>query len=329
MMRRSSKIRFVVVAALAGFLLSSASTARDAGTTRWVTLGTLGGPIPAKDRAQPANVLIVNGKYYLVDAGNGVATQLVRAGIDCREIGTIFISHNHNDHNADMGTLMGIEWTAGRFEPINLYGPTGTQAAIKGFLQFYTANAEIRSSDQSMPIPPEKVFLAHDIAGPGVIFKDANIKVTAAENTHFHFRPGSPAEAKHKSYAFRFETPDRVIVYTGDTGPADNPIDLAKGADTLISEVINIAAMQKALAGQKGWQAAPAALKETLMHHLEQDHLSPEDVGRLAARAGVKEVVLTHLVPAVPDKDLQRVFVDGVKRFYFGKVVVASDLATF
>jgi ribonuclease BN (tRNA processing enzyme) len=65
------------------------------------------------------------------------------------------------------------------------------------------------------------------------------------------------------------------------------------------------------------------------MRHLEQDHLSPEDVGRIAARAGVKEVVLTHLVPAVPDKDLQRVFVDGVKKFYSGKVVVASDLATF
>jgi ribonuclease BN (tRNA processing enzyme) len=329
-MPRSSKIRLVAITGLvsligAPFTLAAGNPAG----THWITLGTMGGPIPSKDRAQPANLLIVNGRDYLVDAGNGVATGLARVGVDCRDIGTVFISHNHNDHNADMGTLMGIAWTEGRSQPIDLYGPPGIEAAIQGFLRFFAANAEIRASDQSMPVPPEKVFLAHDIAAPGVIFKDANIKVTAAENTHFHFRPGSPAEGKHKSYAFRFDTPDRAIVYTGDTGPSEPLIELAKGAGTLISEVINIEAMEKGLASQKGWQTASAALKTTLMRHLRQDHLSPEEVGRIAARAGVKEVVLTHLVPAVPDGDLERVFINGVKKFYSGKVVVANDLMTF
>ena len=322
-----------VITALA-LLLTPASKARQrpataAVATRWVTLGTLGGPVPMKARAQPANVLVVRGKYYVVDAGNGVAGQLVRAGINCRDIGTIFISHNHNDHNADMGTLMGIEWTEGRSDPINLYGPPGTEAAIKGFLQFFAANAEIRASEQSMPTAPEKVFLAHDITQPGLIFQDANIRVTAVENTHFHFRPGSPAEGKQKSYAFRFATPDKIIVYTGDTGPSEHVTELATGADLLISEVINVAAEKEMLAGQKGWQLAPAALKESLMRHFQQDHLSPEEVGKMAARARVKEVVLTHLVPPVPESELQRVYVDGVKKFYSGKVAVASDLMTF
>jgi ribonuclease BN (tRNA processing enzyme) len=120
-----------------------------------------------------------------------------------------------------------------------------------------------------------------------------------------------------------------VIVYTGDTGPSEQLTELASGAGTLITEVINLPAMQELLAGQKAWQSAPAAIETTLMRHLEQDHLNSQEIGRMAARAGVKEVILTHLVPGVPDQDLQHVFIDGVKKFYSGKVTVARDLMTF
>ena len=93
-----------LVSLLAGHAQSPTDAQLAAGT-QWVTLGTLGGPVPDRHRAQPANLLVVNGASYLVDAGNGVAAQLAKAGVGPGAIATMFISHNHNDHNADMGTL--------------------------------------------------------------------------------------------------------------------------------------------------------------------------------------------------------------------------------
>src|SRR5437764_1421845 len=89
---------------------------------------------------------------------------------------------------------------------------------------------------QGGPRPsPERVFVAHDIPGPGLVYKDANIKVTAAENCHFHFPKGSPGYGWQQSFAFRFQTPDRVIVFSGDTGACgDAIVNLAKGADILV-----------------------------------------------------------------------------------------------
>jgi ribonuclease BN (tRNA processing enzyme) len=303
--------------------------AATSAVTQWTTLGTLAGPAPSKDRSQIANALKVNGTLYLVDAGNGVAGQMAKAGLLAKDVGTIFISHNHNDHNADMGTIMGVAWTSGRIDPITVYGPAGTKKAIDGFLQFYSANAEIRASEQTMLKMPEALFLAKDIAGPGLVFQDANIKVYAAENTHFHFRPNTSAENKQKSYAFRFETPDKVIVYTGDTGPSEAVTELARGADILISEVMNLPVLEKVLANTKMWQTTPPAMRESLLRHFREDHISPEEVGKMATRAGVKKVVLTHILPTVPEKDLQQTFIDGVKKTYSGPVVVADDLMSF
>ncbi len=102
--------------------------------TRVITLGTQGGPMPTIDRSQPANALLVDDRVYLIDAGNGVARQLVKAGIDHRRVGQIFITHNHDDHNSDWGTLMGYQWATGRRQPTTVYGPAGTEDMLKGFL---------------------------------------------------------------------------------------------------------------------------------------------------------------------------------------------------
>jgi ribonuclease BN (tRNA processing enzyme) len=299
------------------------------GATEWITLGTAAGPLPNKDRAQPANVLRVDDTLYLVDAGNGVAAQLAKAGLEAKDIGTIFISHNHNDHNADMGTIMGVAWTSGRNAPTTVYGPPGTKKAIGGFLQFYSVNADIRASEQTMLTTPEQLFLAKDIAGPGTVYQDARLTVTAVENTHFHFRPGSRAEGRDVSYSFRFETRDRVIVYTGDTGPSESVTRLASGADLLVSEVVNLEALEAALSHAKAWAATPAETRTSLLRHFREDHITPEELGKMAAQAGVKKVVLTHLLPAVPGQNVEQAFVARVRKHYSGPVVVAEDLMAF
>ena len=93
-------------------------------------------------------------------------------------------------------------------------------------------------SDGTRTVPAAKVFFGYD-TGDGTIYQDANVKVIAAENSHFHFAPGSPGYGKYKSYSYRFETPDRVVVFSGDTGPSTALTELAKGADLLVTEVTN------------------------------------------------------------------------------------------
>ena len=194
--------------------------------TRLITLGTAGGPLPRADRAQSSNALIVNGTPYLIDAGDGVTRRLVQAGIDFRKIDHIFITHNHNDHMAGLATLLDSEWQYSHRAPIHVYGPPGTEAVVKGAIQYFSSDAEIRSIEGKNSAPLSEVFVGHDLE-PGPIYQDANIKVIAVENTHYHFPPNSLPYGKHRSYSYRFETPDRVFVFSGDTGASQALADLS------------------------------------------------------------------------------------------------------
>jgi ribonuclease BN (tRNA processing enzyme) len=104
--------------------------------TRLITLGTASGPFPRAGRAQASNLLTVNGAHYVVDAGDGVARRLAKARINVRDVGTVFITHHHDDHTAGLGTLMSVAWNAQRTQPINVYGPPGTEALVKAAVQF-------------------------------------------------------------------------------------------------------------------------------------------------------------------------------------------------
>ena len=128
---------------------------------------------------------------------------------------------------------MSLSWDRQRTQPINVYGPPRTEELVKAAVHYYGISAEIRIADGGRSKPIAQVFHGHD-RGAGAFYQDANIKVTAIENTHFSFHKGEAA-GKHKSYAYRFETPDRVIVFTGDTGASDAVTELAKDADLLVS----------------------------------------------------------------------------------------------
>jgi ribonuclease BN (tRNA processing enzyme) len=161
------------------------------------------------------------------------------------------------------------------------------------------------------------------------VYQDANIKVTAAENTHYHLSPANPGYAKHKSYAYRFETADKVVVFTGDTGPSPAVERLAEGADMLVSEVLvtdDLVAVWK-----KGgtWEQMSRERQLGVVKHLTEEHLAPEEVGKLASRAHVKRVVLTHLILSGNDDADMHHYIDSVKKFYSGPVEVAKDLKQF
>src|SRR5262249_39964836 len=183
------------------------ATRAEAGTTL-ITLGTAGGPMPRADRAQSSNLLVVNGTLYLIDAGDGVTRRIVQAGYDFRKVGKIFITHAHSDHDNGLATLLNSEWEYQRATPIDIYGG-GLEPLVKGAIAYLQPNADNRWSEGKKRSMAD-TFQAHDIA-PGVIYQDANVKVSAVENTHFHFQQGDPAFGKYRAYSFRFETPDKVV----------------------------------------------------------------------------------------------------------------------
>lgn len=290
--------------------------------TRIVTLGTVGGPLLSLERGQPANAVVVKDRIYLVDAGNGIGRQLLAAGLDVRNIDNIFITHNHDDHNADWGTIMGLAWSTGRRADIHVWGPGGTESMLQGYLQYFAPNARIRMADSKGLRKPEEMFRAHDIQGSGLVYKDALVTVTAQENCHFHPDPAGGARGEDKSYAYRFQTPDKVVVFSGDTGKCEPMTEFARGADILVHEVVDLPSIEKKLR-----QELPSLLAQGLYQHMIQDHTTAEDVGRLAQAAGVKEVVLTHLIPGRGEPD--SLFIDSARKFYQGPVRVARDSMSY
>ena len=302
----------------------TASPASKTGT-RLITLGTVAGPIPRANRAQSSNLLIVNGTLYVVDAGDGVTRRIAQAGFNVRDVGTIFITHHHDDHTAGLGTLMSVAWGSQRTKPINVYGPPRTAELVKAAVQYFSISSEIRIADGGRTIPISQLFFGHDV-GAGMIFQDANVKVTALENSHFEFHSGAAA-GKHKSYSYRFETPDRVIVFTGDTGLNNALTDLARGADVLVAEANSIEQRMQSLIRTGQWQVMTPDEQLRIKRQMTAGHLSTEDVGKMAALASVKTVVLTHLTWKSDENYTS--WAEDVKKHFSGNVLIAKDLMEF
>lgn len=291
-----------------------------------MTLGTAGGPSARPGRAQSSNLLTVNGTYYVIDAGDGVARRLARAGINLHDIGTIFITHHHDDHTSGLGTLMSLAWDRQRTEPINVYGPPRTEELVQAAIHYYGISAEIRIADGGRSKPIAQVLCGHD-KGTGAFYRDENIKVTAIENTHYSFHKGAAA-GKHKSYSYRFETPDRVIIFSGDTGPCAAVTALAKDADILVTETSSCEDRKQAMIEDGRWQAMTPAEQIGIMQQATQGHMSLEAIGKTAAQANVKTVVLSHLTTRPGLSDYSP-WAEEVRKHFSGNVIIANDLMEF
>jgi ribonuclease BN (tRNA processing enzyme) len=292
---------------------------------RLITLGTSAGPPPRAHRAQSSNLLTVNGTHYVVDAGDGIARRLTQAAINVREIGIVFITHHHDDHTAGLGTLLSVAWDQQRTKPIDVYGPPRTEELVKAAVQYFSISAEIRIADGGRSVPIENVFIGHDVS-TDLIYQDTNIKVTAVENSHFAFHQGAAA-GKHKSYAYRFETLDRVIVFTGDTGASEAVIEIARGADLLVTETSSCQGRMQDMLEDGRWQAMSPAEQAGITRQMTQGHMTLNEIGELAARANVKTVVLSHLTHK-RDGDYTS-WAEEVKKYFSGQVLVAKDLMEF
>jgi ribonuclease BN (tRNA processing enzyme) len=276
--------------------------------TRLILLGTKGGPRVGGERSNPSNLLLINGVPYVVDCGAGTSRQLVAAGVPLNRLRYLFFTHLHSDHMLEYGPLVYNGWATGLRTRVDAYGPPPLKSATQAFWDYMKFDVETRIADEGRP-DPRPLLVANELDAPGAVMQNEDVKVTSALVSH-------PPIAR--AYAYRFDTRDRSIVFSGDTTFAPSLVTLAKGADVLVHEILYPPGVDRLLA------KVPNAA--TLRKHLIDSHTVPEDVGRVAAQAGVKTLVLSHFVPGDDPEVTDAMWTEGVRKHFDGTIVVGKDL---
>jgi ribonuclease BN (tRNA processing enzyme) len=300
-------------------------------------LGTAGGPPLRKDRSEPATLLIVDGRPYLIDCGIGTIRRLVEAGIPSETIGTIFFTHLHPDHDLGLVDVMANDYfhldLASDARKINIYGPPQTSELVEAAFHYISIPFEVFAAETpgfQLGRPNHGLtspFVVHEVDGEGVVYRDDRIQITAAENSHYALMPAQ-FRAHFKSYSYRIQTPHGVVVFTGDTGPSDAVVKVAMGADVLVAEVeassSELRGFIDQMAAQNHW---PPARKQEFSEHMEQEHLTVDRLGELASKAQVQSVLFYHYDPQ--NKAEQQARVAGMKKYFHGPVLAPMDLDRF
>lgn len=282
--------------------------------TQVVLLGT-GTPLPDPERAGPSVAIVANGTAYIVDAGIGVVRRAAAreksvAALRPVNLRIAFLTHLHSDHTLGLPDLMITPWIMGRKEPLELFGPPGTQAMVNHILEAYEADRKTRIEGLEHSNDTGWKVKVHEIK-PGVIFKDANVTVTA-----FAARHGTM-----DAYGYRLATPDRTIVESGDTSPTDAIVENCHGCDILIAEAYTQASFDMV---SPAWQRYRSTF-----------HMSTRELGALTTKAKPKLLILIHRGNAGCDQlgteacrqaGSEEQMLKEVRQTYTGRVVAGHDL---
>ena len=312
-------LRAVLTAIVVGSAVVAAHPAQQSpgasqsSSSKVVLLGT-GTPAATPDRSGPATAIVVNDTAYLVDFGPGVVRRASAAaassGITALQptrLQHAFVTHLHSDHTVGYADLIFSPWTLGRRVPLEVYGPRGLKEMTTHLIEAYRVDIETRTNEDGnqRTFPDGYKVNAHEVAA-GVVYKDKNVTVTAFATRH-----------AMESYGYRFDTPDRSIVISGDTNPTQATIDACRGCDVLIHEVHTGAW----LAARPEAGGAPLG---TFRRFSEKYHTTTEQLGELAQRAKPRLLILYHY-NSLTAEELQ----SDMMRHYSGQFVIGRDLEIY
>jgi ribonuclease BN (tRNA processing enzyme) len=288
-------------------------------TTELVLLGTAGAPMPVAGRGGICSVIVVDERVFMIDCGRGAPSAFAEAGLDFTRLEAVFITHLHVDHTGDLTGMLLYPWGVraepdGRpLPPVGVYGPATPSAAPAGDATFRRRT----TINEARPFPGVSDLVENIVAGnayhlnvmpldvhmpdPGclvraidvavsapeegvpreriTVFDDGIVRVTAVPVTHGR---------AHPALAYRFDTPDGAIVFSGDTIVNDDLIALARNADILVHEVADFGYLERQGLAGPGLQRMRAL------------HTDVTEVGGVAERAQVGELILNHYLPAEP-----------------------------
>lgn len=288
-----------------------------------IALCGTGSPLPNPTRAGPCNVVIAGRHMFIVDAGEGAARNIAQMGLPMARVEAVFLTHFHSDHIDGMGPVMLMRWTgASATAPLPVYGPTGVDRVIAGFDAAYAIDNGYRTGHHGPAIAPPTGAgaTAFPFALPEadkgdrlVIYEKDGLKITAIRVDH---GPVSPA------VGYRFDYKGRSIVISGDTSKSPSLIAAAKGADLLVHEALQpkLVALLTVALDDKGLKNTAQITRDIVNYHT-----TPEQAAESAREAGVQQLVLSHIVPAIPSRFFYPAFLAEAPKRFGGPITVGED----
>lgn len=274
---------------------------------RLVTLGSKGGPAIRPHGPSPTSSLLeLGGRTIVVDCGLGVTRGLTDAGITLKTLDLVFITHLHSDHVLELGPLIHTAWTAGLATPVRVFGPAGIGDYWDGFLRSMTFDIDIRIVDEGRPDLRGLVEISE--FSEGTVLMEGGLRVAALRVDH------PPVT---DCFALRFEHGGGSIVFSADTAYFPPLADFARGADILVHEAMLEAGVDRLVARTGNG----ARLRE----HLLASHSLAQQAGCIATQAGVRRLVLHHLIPADDPGIGEADWVEAVRESWAGALTIARD----
>ncbi|MER9653668.1 MBL fold metallo-hydrolase [Mesorhizobium sp. M0152] len=274
---------------------------------RLVLLGSKGGPALRPGGPWPSSSLLrIGGRNIVVDCGLGVTRGLADAGLSLKALDLIFITHLHSDHVLELGPLIHTAWTAGLSTQVGVFGPPGTDHHWQHFCQAMEFDIEIRIADEGRPDIRELVSIVE--FGEGEVVEQRGLKVMALRVDH-------PPVVD--CFALRFEHGGKSVAFSADTAFFPPLARFAEGADILVHEAMLEEGIER-LVAKTGNGAR-------LRDHLLASHSFAEEAGRIAGDAGVKRLVLNHLIPADDPEIGEADWTAAVRKTWSGDLTIARD----
>jgi ribonuclease BN (tRNA processing enzyme) len=323
----------------------TSDTAQDEATvsTELILLGTAGAPLPVAGRGGTSSALVIDERIFVIDCGRGSPSAFADAGLDFSCLEAVYLTHLHADHTGDLAGMLVYPWGVrvgmhGPLAPIHVYGPgrpdslpsgdadfhrettihpelpaPGTTDLVDHILASYAYHLNIMPLDAHMPDPADLVrgfdiLVPPQAAGitqvPIVVFEDGAVMVSTVAVTHGRAIP---------ALAYRFDTADGSVVFSGDTTVNESLIALAHGADILVHQVADLSYLE-----QHG-MSGPALKRMAALH------TDITQVGGVAERAQVDELVLNHYLPADRDAITDAEWAERAGEGFRGITTAGSD----
>ncbi len=275
-----------------------------------VLLGT-GTPIPSLDRACASTMVIAGDRTIMVDSGRFSSIRMAQAGVLSPDL--LLYTHFHSDHITDFGEVMINRFALfGADKPLPVIGPVGVEKMVANLMSAYAPDKRYRIEHHGWAVSEQGYEVDVKESRPGVVHDEDGLKITMFEVDH---RPVVPA------VAYRFDYKGQSVVVSGDTKKVPQMAEMSEGCDILVHEAMN----PDLLATARGVANTNERTKKMSADILDY-HTMTDEVAEIACDAGVKKLVLTHMVPSPMNIAMEAMFVRGMRKIYKGPIKVGRDL---
>ncbi len=268
-----------------------------------VTLLGTGCPQCDPDRLGPASLVQHGSRHLLIDVGSGATQRLVSADSSGRALEAVLLTHLHSDHVVDLFQLVISSWHQGRDRPQRIYGPEGTRRFVEGLMALWRPELEQRIAHELRPSTAALEMEVIEI-GEGEVLRVDDVTVRAVAVDHFPVKP---------AFGFVVEAGGTRVVFSGDTAPCPALTAAARRADLLVHECFIHGIMRP----------EPGVRTKAGLENVARYHTASSEIGKIAAEAQVRCLMLNHFVPTRFDKDA---VLAEVRRDYGGPVLIGEDL---